>query len=143
MEQDNDFVTTAHELLEIEAHGGVTPRWTFEDYLSELESSSSQSFYFHDENSIIKGFVLYRPVDEEAWITQWAVRNKGQGEGGRLLTFFVNLLKEQGFKRVGLEVAARNEMACRIYKNLGFRRIGERKNYYKDGDTAWTYVIEF
>lgn len=37
-----------------------------------------------------------------------------------------------------LEVSEHNPGAYRLYVGLGFRQVGERPGYYRNGDTAWT-----
>jgi len=56
------------------------------------------------------------------------LRKKGVAE-----TLLKALLKEsqkRGAKEVLLEVDSRNEAALNLYKKLGFKTVGERKNYY-------------
>jgi ribosomal protein S18 acetylase RimI-like enzyme len=42
-----------------------------------------------------------------------------------------------------LEVRAANAGARKLYEELGFRDVGERRAYYADGENARLYAYEF
>lgn len=51
----------------------------------------------------------------------------GRGLGRRILRAFAGYCSERGFRRLTLEVAARNERALRAYRAAGFVACGERR----------------
>jgi ribosomal protein S18 acetylase RimI-like enzyme len=131
-------------LLEIE-HEGLELRdrhWTLRDYESEESVASSRLFYFTEET---EGFVIYRQAVADVEIMNLAVRRKGCGFGKKLLTAFFQHLKNPSgewgtlVSRILLEVRADNHAARRLYEFLGFRQIGHRRAYYRNGADALTY----
>ncbi|WP_394269654.1 GNAT family N-acetyltransferase [Qipengyuania sp.] len=84
------------------------------------------------------GFVLARRVlDEEELLLIGvipAMRNRGLGE--LLLRRFLQAARDNGSRRVFLEMRAENP-AERLYRRCGFDPIGRRKGYYRTlgGDT--------
>ena len=141
--------------------------WTLQDFESELLSEGAQLFAWSRTGASVNsdpaptapaavdsaatkdslaalnwdGFVLYRIVYEEAWVMNLAVRVKGQGWGKGLLLAFENYLvaHHAQVSEIGLEVAALNVSAWRLYESQSFALVGGRKNYYKNGDDARVY----
>lgn len=128
---------TPARLYAIEAAGGAA-RWTERHYDDELKSAEGRLYPWPEgasDDAALGGFVLWRLVDDEAWILQIAVEAKGRGGGQRLLASFVAALPAS-VASVGLEVASRNGPACRLYERAGFTIVGRRTGYYRDGDDA-------
>jgi len=66
---------------------------------------------------------------------------RGQGLGGALLRFVLDLAVRRGVGRIVLEVRADNAPALALYRSCGFRRVGLRPGYYVGSDAlilAWT-----
>ncbi|HJL40177.1 MAG TPA: GNAT family N-acetyltransferase [Myxococcales bacterium LLY-WYZ-16_1] len=59
-----------------------------------------------------------------------------RGIGRRLLRAWIDAVTERGAGGVWLEVSARNESAFGLYSSEGFREIGRRPGYYRDGSDA-------
>ncbi len=78
------------------------------------------------------GMVLARLSAGEAEILTICVHpdNRGVGVGRLLLDRAAALARDQGGKRLFLEVAARNAAAGALYRSANFRQIGKRANYY-------------
>jgi ribosomal-protein-alanine N-acetyltransferase len=51
--------------------------------------------------------------------------------------------REEGAARVTLEVRRYNHPAIALYERLGFRRVGERRNYYGGGEDALLMEKDF
>jgi|Deesub1362A_J573_1020465.scaffolds.fasta_scaffold04705_3 ribosomal-protein-alanine N-acetyltransferase len=101
------------------------PRLLFYDYLKKL------FFVLEDDGKII-GYVM---ADEERnLIVSIAVhpdyRRKGYGK--MLMEHVLKFMKG----KVILQVRKSNEAAINFYKKLGFRRVGEIRKYYIDGEDA-------
>tara|TARA_B100000965_G_C19089703_1_gene540020 strand:- start:18 stop:473 length:456 start_codon:yes stop_codon:yes gene_type:complete len=75
---------------------------------------------------------------DELHITSIAVNPKHQREGiGRLLiSDLIKRSKPLGAKNIYLEVKQTNQAAKAFYKSIGFKIIGNRSNFYKDGSDA-------
>jgi ribosomal-protein-alanine N-acetyltransferase len=86
------------------------------------------------ENGRISGVVITRRVLDEAEILNLAVRRESRcrGEGKKLVGTLLNEYVGEGITRVFLEVRESNEGAIGFYEYLGFRTVGERKDYYQE-----------
>ncbi len=131
-----------HHLLEIESEGlGGPPHWSLRDYESELSSPFSRLYRTEGEG---EGFVLFRQTYADVEIMNLAVRLKGRGWGKHLMLSFLDFLRSSQSegalaRRVFLEVARSNGAAIALYESLGFRHLGVRPRYYRNGDDALTY----
>lgn len=83
------------------------------------------------EQGEIVGFALARVVVREAELLLLAVMkaSQGNGVGQMLLDHFIANAKRRGAEHLHLEVREGNR-AVRLYKRVGFREIGRRRNYY-------------
>jgi ribosomal-protein-alanine N-acetyltransferase len=81
------------------------------------------------------GFALARTVADEAELLLLAIRPAARrsGIGTALLRSIVADAHERGADVLHLEVRANNE-AVRLYRNEGFKKIGERRDYYRGND---------
>jgi [ribosomal protein S18]-alanine N-acetyltransferase len=77
------------------------------------------------------GFALARVIVDEAELLLLAVKkaNQGKGVGQMLLDQFIADAKRRGAQHLHLEVREGNR-AVALYKRVGFREIGRRRNYY-------------
>jgi len=64
---------------------------------------------------------------------------RGQGLGAILLAAAEKAARRRGSRRVRLEVSQKNTGAIRLYESRGYKRIGERRRYYENGEHAWRY----
>ena len=83
------------------------------------------------------GFIVYRIVVDEAEIITIGVNPemRRQGIASAMIGIIEKTIKNQGVKKIFLEVAANNIPAQKLYENHGFNRIGLRPKYY-DGIDA-------
>ena len=79
------------------------------------------------------GFVMVRVAEDEAEVLTVAVapRQRGRGLGRRLMDAVLRRLYHDRVKSVFLEVDDGNAPALGLYRTLGFREVGRRKNYYE------------
>lgn len=84
------------------------------------------------------GLMLARVAADEAEIVTLGVVPcaRRQGIGRSLATAAAARAAELGAARLFLEVAAANEAALSLYRQLGFREVGRRPRYYPDGTDA-------
>ena len=77
-------------------------------------------------------------VLDELHITFMAVhpRHQRKGLGRFLLTDLIKRSKSLQTNHIHLEVKDNNEPAKAFYKSMGFKRVGNRSNFYKDGSDA-------
>jgi ribosomal-protein-alanine N-acetyltransferase len=81
------------------------------------------------------GFSLVRSVADESELLLIAVvpAHHRRGVGRRLLEDFLDRCRNDGIKRVHLEVRDGNP-AVEMYRTAGFSAVGRRKNYYHATD---------
>lgn len=118
--------------------------WTKEQYIKELQSSSSVALVALNANEFV-GFALFLSLGEESELLAIGISEKYQrcGLGKRLFKEGEKYLVSQGAKKLFLEVREHNEKAKEFYKNLGGKVIGTRKHYYKNGEAALLFQIDF
>tara|TARA_Y100001978_G_scaffold90905_1_gene81437 strand:+ start:704 stop:1171 length:468 start_codon:yes stop_codon:yes gene_type:complete len=83
-------------------------------------------------------------VIDELHITFIAVypTHQRKGLGKFLLSEIINYSKTLQTNHIYLEVKNNNEPAKALYKSMGFKPIGIRSNFYKDGSDAITLTKE-
>ena len=83
----------------------------------------------------VVGFSLGRVIAGEAELLLLAVarRVQGGGVGERLVRRFMDDARVRGAARLHLEVRDGNH-AVELYRRLGFREVGRRRNYYSGRD---------
>ena len=77
-------------------------------------------------------------VVDELHITSIAVdpKHHRKGLGKYLMSNLIKRSESLGMNHVHLEVRDTNEPAKAFYKSMGFKTIGNRSNFYKDGSDA-------
>lgn len=118
--------------------------WSLEQYKKELQADSTISFIIQKKGSII-GFALFHLLADESELLAIAVAEEFQqtGLGKILFNAGKNELQNRDAGKLFLEVRESNEKAKKFYQNLGAVFIGTRKKYYKDGESAILYRIDF
>ena len=82
------------------------------------------------------GFIVYRTVADEAEIITIGVNPemRRQGIAITMITIIEKTIKNQGIKKIFLEVASTNEPAKKLYEKSGYKTIGIRPKYYDGVD---------
>jgi len=123
------------DILIIERESFITP-WSYSMFLNEISNPLSRSFAAREGNPETKilGYLFYQIVAFEMHILNIAVHPsfRSGGIGTMLLT---ESIKEENTNKNAryayLEVRENNAHAIRLYKKLGFKKLGLRKNYYR------------
>lgn len=91
-----------------------------------------------DKDDRLAGFVLSRIAADEAEVLTIAVAPEWRSRGVATLLLGPHLssLAANGVTRVFLEVEEENAAARALYANFDFRRVGERKSYYRTADAS-------
>ncbi|MBO5949236.1 MAG: ribosomal protein S18-alanine N-acetyltransferase [Fibrobacteraceae bacterium] len=118
--------------------------WSLEQYKKELQASSTLSFVIQKQESVV-GFALFHLLADESELLAIAVAEEFQqtGLGKILFNAGKNELQNRGAEKLFLEVRESNEKAKKFYQNLGAVFIGTRTKYYKNGESAILYRIDF
>ena len=82
------------------------------------------------------GFIVYRIAVDEAEIITIGVNPEMRRKGiaSAMIGIIEKTLKNQGVKKIFLEVALTNISAKKLYENCGFKTVGSRPKYYDGVD---------
>ncbi len=117
------------EVLRVE-HAAYAHPWSRGNFTDSLKSGYQAQVLVGDD-TLLGYFVAMKGVDEVHLLNitvapEW----QGQGWGQVMLDALGVWSRGQGAEWLWLEVRRSNHRAERIYERHGFRRVGERKNYY-------------
>lgn len=124
---------TGADLAAVHAIESENPSpWSGGQLASELEQESGWQFVAEADSGLVCGFVCGRSCAGESELLKIAVARecRRQGIAIQLVAHTLRYLAEQGTERCFLELRAGNLPALALYEQLGFRRVGLRKNYY-------------
>lgn len=118
-----------------------------EDSLKDELTNETARFYVLRDNEKLLGYIGSNNICNEVYITNVAVNGacRGKGYGKKLVN---HLLKQSELEKaffVTLEVRESNKNAIKLYEKCGFKKIGERKNFYSkptENALIYTYYIE-
>lgn len=110
--------------------------WNYNILKEELESPNSKYIIAKTNDDEIIGFAGIKIIVDTADIMNIVVKKswRNQGVGNLLLNNLVYLCKKLNLSSLSLEVNEDNQSAIHLYEKFGFKRIGLRKNYYKNND---------
>lgn len=108
--------------------------WTADQCAAFLTLPGTRLF-LASKNGAVMGFAVARYVFEEAELLLIAVHPdaQGQGIGKGLINTMIRWATEHGVKTIFLEVREGNQ-ALNLYTQMGFIKVGSRKNYYRGKD---------
>lgn len=117
------------EVVAIEAAAYDHP-WTRGNFADSLRSGY-QAQLLCAGDVVLGYFVAMKGVDEVHLLNiTVAPPHQGEGWGRVMLDALALWSRAQGAQWLWLEVRTGNLRAQRVYQRYGFRRVGERKNYY-------------
>jgi ribosomal-protein-alanine N-acetyltransferase len=93
----------------------------------------------------VLGFVIFWLVHDEVHVLNLATHpaSRRQGIGRLLMNEAIERGRQNGATLVTLEVRRSNHGALDLYRNLGFRAVGIRPNYYVDeGEDAVVMILD-
>ena len=111
--------------------------WTYSVFKSELENENSRYIAAKIDNQIVGFAGIWKSVDDvhiTNIVTKKDFRQKGIGKA--LLDKLIQISKQENINAVTLEVRHTNIPAINFYLKHGFKKVGLRKNYYKNQDDA-------
>jgi ribosomal-protein-alanine N-acetyltransferase len=117
------------EVLAIEAVAYDHP-WTRGNFVDSLRSGY-QAQMLTAAGQVLGYFVAMKGVDEVHLLNiTVAPALQGQGWGRVMLDALALWSRGQGAQWLWLEVRTSNTRAQQLYERQGYRRVGERRNYY-------------
>ncbi len=115
--------------------------WNENSLFSWLSCSGAKG-YVLKVDGVRASYALFQTICGEGELLRCGVEPQFSRKGltFTLLSFALEKEKNEGAKRIFLEVRKNNLPAKNLYEKLGFRLLGERKNYYhKPTDDALIY----
>lgn len=111
--------------------------WTYEQFLDEL-NQNNRIFLVSKCENIICGYVTALINGYEMEILYIAVKGEYQNKhiASKLLEELFEIASQKNIEKCFLEVKENNIKAICLYEKFSFKKISERKNYYKDGKNA-------
>jgi len=91
-----------------------------------------------EEGGLLLGFGLFYKVLDEWQVMTLCVlpQHRRRGIARSLLEEAKEAAKQEGARKLSLEVRESNVAARRLYVQTGFFQVGARKAYYRDGEDA-------
>ena len=111
---------------------------------SELsEKNNGVSFYVIENDDVVIGYIGRYYFFQEAEVLNFVVDEsyQRQGYGQKLFDKMVEDMKD--VKKITREVRASNIKGINFYTKNGFKQVGVRKKYYKNGEDALLLLKEF
>lgn len=111
---------------------------------SELsEKNNGVSFYVIENDDVVIGYIGRYYFFQEVEVLNFVVDEsyQRQGYGQKLFDKMVEDMKD--VKKITLEVRASNIKGINFYTKNGFKQVGVRKRYYKNGEDALLLLKEF
>lgn len=131
------FEADLDEVVEIEELSGLN-RWGYDAYRRELLKNPSSVMLVARNTEIysdrkILGFFAGWTVEDELHVNNIASHPdyRRLGIGQSLMESAIDEARLRGVSEVLLEVRASNQSAQLLYRRLGFRYVGRRKDYYR------------
>ncbi|ARK28631.1 ribosomal protein S18-alanine N-acetyltransferase [Halalkalibacter krulwichiae] len=120
-------------VMKVERDAFPTP-WDPGIFKTELTSNQFAHYLVYELNDEIIGYCGLWIVMDEAQITNIAIHSsvRGRNHGEQLLRYVIAFVKQMGVTQLSLEVRVSNTVAQNLYRKVGFREGGVRKNYYAD-----------
>jgi [ribosomal protein S18]-alanine N-acetyltransferase len=115
--------------------------WSREAFVAELRNARSSLLVAErrdDGGGALVGYLCRWIVEDEAQILNVTIHPewRRRGLGRRMLEQALDEAASRGARRATLEVRRYNLPAIALYERMGFRRVGERRNYYGPGEDA-------
>ncbi len=120
------------------AAASLPEAWSPGGFRAALEAPTGVGLVAVDRAGEPLGFALGSCVAGELEIATVAVEpsRRRRGLGRALVGELLARGRAGGARRASLEVRATNAAARALYAGLGFRTLGERARYYRDGEGA-------
>lgn len=118
--------------------------WNISTLRLELQNPNSHYFVAKQDNEIVGFAGIWLCVDD-IHITNIVTKQskRHQGIGSLLLQTLINFSKNTKKLSLTLEVNENNQNAIDLYEKYNFKKIGIRKNYYRQNENAIIMTLYF
>ena len=111
--------------------------WSFDTFKSEIENLNSIYFTVKEDSEIIAFAGIWKAIDEIHLMNIVTRKDKRNlGIATYLLNYIIEYCKTTSFPALTLEVSELNSDAIKLYEKFNFKKVGLRKNYYKQNENA-------
>jgi ribosomal-protein-alanine N-acetyltransferase len=114
--------------------------WTIALFTAEMEKPFARFLVLTDDESDTQvfGYIIYWVQAEGVSLMNVCIDPNWQGLGlaKKLMHAMINETVRDEIPRIILEVRESNQNARKLYEAIGFKKSGERKKFYQNGETA-------
>ena len=129
-------VSNLNQIVEISNQQFGEESWTSEQFKDALQSKNYDCYAIMQDNILVSYCLVLDSVDDLNILSIATHNNyKNKGYATMLIEYVINQGNNEN-KTISLEVKQKNLIALNLYQKLNFKIVANRKNYYKDGDTA-------
>ena len=116
--------------------------WNEQQYLYELNENKFSTTLLLYQEDILVGYINFWILFEDADINKVAIRKEYQrhGYGHSLLKEALKIIDNANCLFTHLEVRESNVAAINLYEKEKFKKQGEKKHYYDDGEDAYIMI---
>lgn len=134
--------TDIPEIMNIERASFADP-WDRAAFERELINDFSRSFVTRSRDQRLVGYCVYWLAGTEYHVLNIASHPdlRGQGVGRFMMSRVIDDAHASGAEFVALEVRPSNTPARTLYLSLGFRVVGVRTRYYRNGEDAEVMLL--
>jgi ribosomal-protein-alanine N-acetyltransferase len=106
--------------------------WSPESFWGEL--ARADRYYVVADDGVLQAYggLWIAAPDADVQTIAVAPGAQGRGLGRQVLDHLLEHARQDGCRRIHLEVRADNDAAIRLYENAGFGRVRVRQRYYPD-----------
>lgn len=126
------------EIYELEKSLFLGEAYSLHSLKSELEHSDRKYYIALSNDNKVVAYLGVNVIVDFAEIIKIGVKKEFQRQGiaKKMFLELINALKQQKLSKIMLEVNINNSSAISLYNSMEFKKVAERSNYYKNGDTA-------
>lgn len=121
--------------------------WSEKGYLGEFQNPHSRILVMTDDDTDekITGFLIYHVISNTCEVLNLVVHpeHRRTGVGEVLVRAMVRRERSLGITQARLEVRKSNLKAIQFYQSQGFNTCQIRKQFYSNGEDAYTMLMEF
>ena len=131
----NASVADIPAMMRIAGLSPTASQWPESQYFELFASGAPERISLViEQDSNVAGFLVARHFSGEYEIENIviSVAKQRQGLGAKLFNEFMKIPAQTPLSKIFLEVRESNEAARRFYIKFGFRKVGERNNYYQN-----------
>jgi ribosomal-protein-alanine N-acetyltransferase len=134
------------QILSIDYIGQILPiendcysdPWNSSHFLYEIYNQHSKSYVALSEHDSVYGYIITHHILDNISVLNLTVNKscRRTGVASKLLMHVSDIAKNENVNTIDLEVRKSNIIALSLYRKEQFEILGERRNFYSDGEDA-------